>query len=108
MKNEKWYKYPLAFIIAIPFIVSLSIYHSLRMLVVSFKQSTVLKLDQFGNAKKLDVEHGFMFNRSQGWNAPVLLQTTADSNIELRRKQMWKKKVINILWIAIMIEEPGG
>lgn len=95
MRNEKWYKAPIAIVVAVPFVLSLSIYHSIRMLVVSFKQSTILKLDKFGQAKKLDVEHGFIFDRARGWNAPVLLTTTPDPDIEARRNQMWMKKVWN-------------
>lgn len=96
MRNEKWYKLPIALIVAIPFVLSLSIYHSIRMLYVSFKQMTVLKLDHFGQAKKFDVEHGFKFDREKGWDAPSLLEADLDPIINTRRSQMWHRKVIII------------
>jgi hypothetical protein len=77
----------------------ISLYHSIRMLVVSFKQTTILKLDKFGQSKRLDVEHGFKFDRSRGWDGPVLLQTEPDAQIEARRKAMWIKKVSKFLFL---------
>jgi hypothetical protein len=96
MRHEKWYKFPIALIVAVPFILIISLYHSIRMLVVSFKQTTILKLDKFGQSKRLDVEHGFKFDRSKGWDGPILLQTEPDADIESRRKAMWIKKVRRI------------
>jgi hypothetical protein len=99
MRNEKWYKFPIALTVAVPFIMIISLYHSIRMLVVSFKQTTILKLDKFGQSKRLDVEHGFKFDRSRGWDGPVLLQTEPDAQIEARRKAMWIKKVSKFLFL---------
>lgn len=96
MRNEKWYKIPIALIVAGPFVLALTLYHSIRMLAVSFKQMTVLKLDQFGQAKKFDVEHGFKFDRERGWNAPFLIDTDLDPIINTRRSQMWISKVYNL------------
>jgi hypothetical protein len=93
-RNEKWYKLPIALVVVVPFVLCVSLYHSVRMLVVSFKQQTVLKLDRFGQAKRLEVEHAFKFDRESGWSGPTLLATTADEAIEARRSQMWTKKVI--------------
>jgi hypothetical protein len=93
IRNEKWYKVPIALIVVVPFILCLSIYHSVRMLVVSFRQQTILKLDKFGQAKRLEVEHGFKFDRERAWDGPKLLNATADGSIEKRRSQMWTTKV---------------
>jgi hypothetical protein len=89
IRNEKWYKIPIALVVVVPLVLALTVYHSFRMLAVSFKQTTVLKLDRFGQAKKLDVEHGFKFDRKKGWDAPVLSDSDQDPTIASRRLRMF-------------------
>jgi hypothetical protein len=93
LRNEKWYKSPIAVITVLPVVFSLTFYHAIRMLFVSFRQACYLKLDRFGLAERLDVEHSYSFNTARAWDAPALIDSHLDPTVESRRRSMFQKVI---------------